>query len=83
MGSLAARFPSRLKIDSNEKPNGLFPTDLGTTSQLTVLNSPFGKTYKQASYPYAPELLTDALRSIQYHIQHLIRFGEHRNVTAL
>ena len=29
------------------------------------------------------ELFTDACRGIQYHIQHFIRFGEHRNVTGL
>jgi len=30
-----------------------------------------------------PELFADAFRGIQYHIQHFIRFGQHRNVTAL
>ena len=56
---------------------------LNTATQLTFLNSPFNKRINRLSTRTARELFTDAFRGIQYHIQHFIRLGEHRNVTAL
>jgi hypothetical protein len=41
------------------------------------------QTIDNLDAPMSCASFTDTFRGIQYHVQHFIRFGEHRNVTAL
>lgn len=61
-------------------PNPLFPQFLSVERLSFFTDFADSCSFKKV---LICELFTDALRGVQYHIQHFIRFGEHRNMTAL